>query len=46
MVERCITTKQNIEMTRAPIEDEVKEEVFNLNKENACGANGFSEDFF
>ena len=46
MLESGITTKQIIEMTIAPIEEEVKEEVFNLNKENACGANGFSEEFF
>ena len=38
--------KQNIEITRAPTEEVVKEAVFNLNKENACGANGFSDEFF
>lgn len=33
-------------MTRAPTEEEVKEAVFNLNKVNICGPNGFLEDFF
>ena len=46
MLERSITTKQNIEMTREPTEEEIKEAVFNLNKENTCGPNGFSEELF
>ena len=31
-------------MTREPTEKEIKEAVFNLNKENTCGPNGFSEE--
>ena len=33
-------------MTREPTEEEIKEAVFNLNKENTCGPNGFSEELF
>lgn len=41
-----VTENQKEDMDKTPTEEEVKEVVFSLNSESACGVDGLSGKFF
>lgn len=45
-IPHLVTGMQNEELTEVPELDEVKRAVFLMNRDNACGSNGFSGVFY
>lgn len=46
MIPKIITSEQNEEMGKMPMEEEIKEVVFNINADSASGLDGFTGMFF
>lgn len=45
-IPKLLTDEDNIEMERWPEEGEIREVVFELNKDSASGPDGFSREFY